>query len=69
MIQSEQGQDPVKLVRDYENSLKKVASYKNHLRLKLHCKNNGIVPASLQLLVQRKKADMIIERAEKALLG
>ena len=37
-------------MRDYENSIKKVASYNNHLRFNLHCKHNGIVLASLRLL-------------------
>ena len=70
-IRSEQGQDAVKLVRDYENLVKKVASYKNHLKFNFHCNHNGIVLASMRLhgVVPGKKADTIIRRAERALLG
>ena len=70
-IQSEQGQDAVKLVRDHENSPKKVASNKNYLRCNLHCKHSDVVLASLRLhsVVQGKKADTVIKRVMRALLG
>ena len=62
----------MKLGRDYENSAKKVASYKNHLRFNLQSKHNGVVPASLWLhsVVQGKKADTIIlEGGESPVVG
>ena len=71
IIRDEYGQDCVKLVRDYENSAKKIANFKNHLRFNLHCKHHGVVPPSLKLSsnVNGKKAENILRRAEKQLLN
>jgi hypothetical protein len=61
----------VKLVRDYENTAKKVASFKNHLRFSLHCKHHDVMPAGLRLAstVRGEKANKILHRAERSLLG
>ena len=60
----------MKLVRDYENSAKKVASWKNHLRFNLHCKHHDIMPTSLRLAsnIRGEKAYKIPKWAERALL-
>ena len=71
IIRNEHGQDCVKLLRDYENSAKKVARFKNHLRFNLHCKHHGITPTSLTLrtCVRGSEANNIILRAQKQLLN
>ena len=70
-IRCEYGQDTVKLVRDYENTSKRLARFRNHLRFNLHCRHNGVTPVSLRLRtnVRGNAADNIIKRAERSLLG
>ena len=60
----------MKLVRDYENSAKKVVSWKNHLHFNPHCKHHDITPMSLRLVlnVRSEKAAKILRRAERSLL-
>lgn len=70
-IRCEYGQNSVKLVRDYEKTATKVARYRNHLRFNLHCKHHDVIPTSLRLQsnVRGRKADKILRRAERQLLG
>ena len=70
-IRCEYGQNSVKLVRDYEKTATKVARYRNHLRFNLHCKHHDVIPTSLRLQsnVRGSKAEKILRRAERQLLG
>ena len=58
-----------RMVRDYENSAKKVVRYMSDLRFILHCKHNGGVLVSLHICTvgQGAKAEGIIKRAERDL--
>ena len=58
----------MKLMSDYENSVKKVASNKkNHLRFNLHCKHNGVVLSSLHMhtVVEGKNVDTTTKNTER----
>lgn len=70
-IRSEYGQECVKLVRDYENTAKKIANFRNHLRFNLHCKHHDVTPKSLKLTsnIKGQKANNILRKAEKQLLS
>ena len=67
----EYGQDRMKLVQDYDNLARKVASWKNHLCFNLHCKHHDASPMSLRLVsnVRAEKVDKILRQAERSWLG
>jgi hypothetical protein len=70
-IRQEYGQEVVRTVRNLENTTKKIARYNNHLRFSLHCKHHNVTPNSISLrsTVKGKKAEEILQKAERALLG
>lgn len=70
-IRSEYGQDSVELLRDLENTARKIARFKNHLRFNLHCKHHHVTPTSLKLssTVQGIAAKNILRKAERSLIG
>lgn len=43
------GKDGLKLVRQYEQTARKMVDYRNHLRFSLRCRQNRITPKSLQM--------------------
>ena len=69
-IRCEYGENSLKLVRDYEKTVLKHATFKNHLRFNLRCKHKDVIPVSLRLKtsVTGKQARNIIHKAEKSLL-
>lgn len=68
-IRKDYGQDHVKGLREFERSEVKLARFRNHLRLTLRCKSEGITPPSLKLnsSIKTSNAKLILQHAEKQL--
>ena len=64
------GQDCVKVVRNWEKSEKKLSRYRNHLVFSLRCKEENVIPKSLNIAcpIKTAKGRDIIHRAKQALL-
>ncbi|XP_051781539.1 uncharacterized protein LOC127527292 [Erpetoichthys calabaricus] len=70
-IESHFGKDGLKLVREYEQTARKMADYRNHLRFSLRCRQSGITPKSLQMKssVKGLRANKILQKAQSQLLN
>ena len=69
-IRNNYGQDCVKELRQCESYERKLSRQRNHLVFSLRCKDEGIIPASLQIScpIKTKRAQEIILKAKKDLL-
>ena len=69
-LRNNYGQNTVKIVRDLENTGKKIARYRNHLVFTLRCKELRITPRSLRLKcpIKTDNAREIIAKAQQQLL-
>ncbi|XP_023821902.1 uncharacterized protein LOC111949272, partial [Oryzias latipes] len=64
------GKDTLQLVRELEKTARKLADYKNHLRLNMRCRQSNVIPKSLQMGkgVKGHRAENIMHRARTQLL-
>ena len=60
------GRDLLKVVRNFEATAKKIARFRNHLRLSLRCKQSDITPSSLRIRcpIKSERAKAITRNAE-----
>ena len=70
IIREQFGQTTVQKVRQLECKSKTLSRYRNHLKYNLRCKDEGVIPASLNIAspVKTQKGMDIIRRAKASLL-
>ncbi|KAK7893340.1 hypothetical protein WMY93_022492 [Mugilogobius chulae] len=58
------GEKTLKLIRDLENTIRKLADHRNHLRFNLRCRQSSIIPKSLQIKppVKGRRAEKIWQK-------
>ena len=70
-MKQEYSQESLFLLWQWEKLEKKMASYRNHLRFRIKCLKNEVVPVSIRLKtnIKTQKGIQIIRKADKQLLN